>query len=116
MAGVLGMAAIGLVAAGAAFAMFEIVLGDYIYWMKCSRWCRRHGLECQRVDTKGGEYGYVGFDRERVRWYMIPEDFGDLDERMSIGHRMREFSWNGTDRKAVEKDGTETSLEYKDRR
>lgn len=89
-----------------------LVLSDWLFWRKCEKWCAKRGLKCVRVETKDGGYGYVAHDPVRVRWFQIPGDFGELDEGRSVGARLREFDWKGTDKVAVEKDGSTIPLDF----
>lgn len=88
------------------------LLGDWLYWKKCEKWCAKRGLKCVMVETKDGDYGYVAHDPELVRWFQIPSDFGELDEGKCVGARLVKFDWNGTDKVAVEKDGSTIPLDF----
>lgn len=111
MQSVLSYVMAGVVASGIA-AVVGCLLGDWLFWKKCEKWCAKHGLKCVRVETKDGGYGYVAHDPVRVRWFQIPGDFGELDDGKSVGARLREFDWKGTDKVAVEKDGTTIPLDF----
>lgn len=97
---------------GALIAIVHLFVSDWLFWRKCEKWCAKRGLKCVRVETKDGGYGYVAHDPVRVRWFQIPGDFGELDEGRSVGARLREFDWKGTDKVAVEKDGTTIPLDF----
>lgn len=101
----------GLLSAGVLIVGW-VLLADALFQRKCEKWCAKRGLKCLKIDLKDGGYGYVAHDPERMRWYQIPQDFGEIDEAQSIGARMQEFDWKGSDKVAVEKDGRVIPLDF----